>query len=422
MRNFKRRVCGLVALMLLSLTGVAHATPPTLSASDETLHWTGNAKGKFVEERHTPGGTTEVKITGTTDTPPVVPDATADYRVKASGGKWSNEVSITYKALFGVNVGEIYPINPADLEVAVKEGAKLVRSGVAAGQEASKLPAEVLRWAEKGVKVQLLAYSSGGIPTEAEAKNLGSIAKAVGPDAKLWEEHPTLEQYAVTDIELGNEVIGNVGGEDAKGGAFEAYAKEYARKAKVAAESLKGTGVRLLIDDESRESNWMRAMYEAVNLNEYVSGWILHPYGTPTYAIERVGSLESQKKEHGSTAPVYLTEWGVASEDGLEMYFEGEKGEKEPYNEGWSPSLPYETREEKPESSLAKAIEETWEWLKPRLGANVAEMLIYQTADQGEVGGPNHSDQYFYGIVNHKLESKGRYTTMAESLMSSGTL
>jgi|GEM_PF-6564773 len=72
---------------------------PVLWVRGGTLQWSATALShQYVESRTSAGRTTDVVVTGTTDTPPAVPGATVTYQVRPrwQAHSWSNDVKVFY--------------------------------------------------------------------------------------------------------------------------------------------------------------------------------------------------------------------------------------------------------------------------------------------------------------------------------------
>ncbi len=167
--------------------------------------------------------------------------------------------------------------------------------------------------------------SPGGVPTVAEAQNLANWAVAFGPGGSFWRGRSFPSGTAVTDIEFGNETNNpyQFGFTEHwyEEPAFIQRAEEYARRLRDAQVAIAATGapVGLLAigDQYGGHTSWDEAMFRAVpDLGQRVAGWTVHPYGPEWWS--EIDNEIAQTQAHGapSSIPIYITEWGVSSDNG----------------------------------------------------------------------------------------------------------
>lgn len=141
-------------------------------------------------------------------------------------------------------------------------------------------------------------------------------------------------------------------------------------------------------------------MFAAVpDLAQRVAGWTVHPYG-PKWQT-KIDELVSSTAAHGasSTIPIYITEWGLASDNGRCLSD----------NYGWNQCMTY--------SEAATALSSTVSAMKARYGSRLAAFYLYQAHDQEATGASTDRESYF-GALQSNQAPKGAYTTTVESLLA----
>jgi hypothetical protein len=430
-------------------------TAPTITVSGDTLHWRAIGRiSTYVVSSKTPGQAVRTSVvTGTANTPPVVPGATVSYAVRTtvSNSQWSSEVAISYPSAASnppavgkasanespATTKESLPVisePPAqtsptpteeppvqsssafqpgivagtnmkeDLQGAALLGAKVVRVGWSIGTSAAAMEPVIAGYASKGIQVQPLAEFYGTMPSPAEAQNLASWAKAYGSGGTFWVGRSD-GQLAIPAIEFGNETASGAQYGVNKGEpAYTALAETYATRFREAAETVNatGTGVGLLAQEDDETGDWINGMYAAVpNLTKYVAGWVIHPYGGEAYNRDRFAGLIAQTAAHGASAiPIDATEWGVTTDNGNCLEF----------NEGLNACMTYE--------EAAQTLKSTVSWMTKLLGSRLHDFFLYQVRDQKPTGTTTNWQAYF-GALQHELQPKGAYTTAVESLLGS---
>jgi hypothetical protein len=386
---------------------------PSLSVSGTTLHWTPVGSGNYKVNAKVKGvETSNTIVEGTSYAPPAQPGLTVNYRVKPRGqNEWSNTVTITWPAegpveeepkqeeqehekpagmITGVNAGT----EPLDLTAVSALHTKVVRIHFAAPEAgASWLLEWDRKYAERGVTIQPVATFDGRMLSAQEAKGLVALDKLPGLKA----------------VELGNETSYGYQYHDGYTAAsYKERARLYAVRVKEAAEALNPHGIGVLAQAEdggSGSSTWVREMFASVpKLSQYVAAWVIHPYSnqrTPaqadTMGLPKMERMVSNLAEQGdTTTPVAVTEWGVASDNGL------------PLDNGTS--LSYAEAGKIAEATVPKVIADAKRH-------PIESFLVYQVRDQREHNQSNSREMYF-GVLSHTDGSKGGYTTAIQRLMS----
>jgi hypothetical protein len=286
-------------------------------------------------------------------------------------------------------------------------GIKIVRVEFPIGEPAARLAPVIARFARHGVSVLPLAGFHGRIPTLAEGRNLAGWARAFGPSGTFWR-HGSGGGLAIRDIEFGNETnqAGQYGGCGVECPYFADRAHAYALALKAAQEAIDGpsgnsrVGVLAIGDDGGTGSpEWVNAMFDAVpDLAQRIAGWTAHPYGPNWWRV--LDRLVSQTQARGapSTMPIFITEIGVASDNGSCLSD----------NFGWNPCMSY--------AEAGRAITSVLTGIQARYGRRVRAIFIYQAFDQSPPGADGEREQYF-GALTSNGSAKGSYTAAIRSLL-----
>jgi|GEM_PF-6896036 len=363
--------------VLTGLTGSA-GTPSTPSTGT-----TGSKSGS---------GSGSGSSTGSTSGTPATPPAAGESSFGSVSG------SATFQP--GLNSGTNLT---TDVAGATTLGAKLVRIEFAIETPASQLQNTIAGYAAKGIRVAPLAGFYGTIPTAAQAKNLATWAKTYGPGGTFWAGRSD-GALAIRTIEFGNETsYGYQYGDGAGAASYTARAQTYAVRVKEAAEAISATGVDVgvLAQADDWTGDWVNAMYSAVpNLDDYVAGWTIHPYGTNWQS--RIQDLISQTAGHGapSSIPIDITEWGVATDNGNCLND----------NYGMNKCMSY--------TEAGATVTSTAAAMRLKLGGRLNMFMLYQVRDQSTSGSSNEREAYF-GALQQNLQPKGAYTAAVQSLLAS---
>jgi hypothetical protein len=285
-----------------------------------------------------------------------------------------------------------------------KLGAHTARLEFAINTPISQMVPIIESYAKAGIRPLLLAGFAGGMPSAAEAQNLGNWASEFGPGGSAWNGQSYPAGTAVTDIEFGNETSYTYQYSNNSASAYASRAQTYAVRFKEAATALQADapGVGLLAQGDSGGSGpeWVNQMFKAVpNLGQYVAGWTIHPYGPEWQS--RIDNLISTTQADGapSTIPVYITEWGLDSDNGRCLE----------YNFGFNKCMSYE--------EASNVLSSTVSAMKARYGGRLAALYLFQTNDQQPAGTGTNLESHF-GALQLNGEAKGSFTSTVESLLS----
>jgi hypothetical protein len=264
-------------------------------------------------------------------------------------------------------------------------------------------------YAKAGIQPLLLAGFNGHIPSQAETQNLARWALAFGPGGSFWRSRSLPAGAAVANIEFGNETnnpyqFGETSETWYEDPSFIQRAEEYARRLKSAqiaiAQSGAPVGLLGIADQYGGHRTWVEAMFRAVpDLGQRVSGWTVHPYGrewrTP------IDNLIAGTQAHGapSNIPIYVTEWGLASDNGRCLS----------NNFGWNPCMTY--------AEAAGALDSTVTAMRARYGSRLRAFYLFQARDQ-QPSGASTNREYYFGALQSNHGTKGAYTAEVQSLLA----
>jgi hypothetical protein len=374
--------------VLTGLTG-SGSTPSTPSAP--TSGTSGSKSGSSSKGSTSGSGSGSTSPSGTTGTP-VTPPPAGESSFGSVPGSGAFQP--------GLNSGTTMT---TDVAGATTLGAKLVRIEFGIETPASVLQTAIAGYAAKGIRVAPLAGFYGTMPTPAQAANLASWAKAYGPGGTFWAGRSD-GALAIRTIEFGNETsYGYQYGDGAGAASYTARAQTYAVRVKEAAEAISATGVDVgvLAQADDWTGDWVNAMYSAVpNLDDYVAGWTIHPYGTNWQS--RLQDLISQTAAHGapSSIPIDITEWGIATDNGNCLND----------NYGMNKCMSY--------AEAGATVTSTVAAMRLRFGSRLGMFMLYQVRDQATSGTSNEREAYF-GALQQNLQPKGAYTTAVQGLLAS---
>jgi hypothetical protein len=426
---------------------------PALSVDGQTLRWTQVADAtSYVLVTKVSGEADKYEqVNGTSATPAVRAGKSVRYSVRADvdGAAWAPEVTITYPAAtstgttttpapstgtttppastpstgdstssssstaqgfrFGLVSGSAILWQLPDIKTL---GAKHVRMEFDINTPVSTMTPIIASYAKAGVKPLLLAGFSGRTPTDAEANNLATWAKAFGPDGTArgadWAAGT-----AVTEIEFGNESNQpwqypslNSDPNWANTSTYANIATQYATKFRTAATAVaaanSGVGLLAIADTPGRWAAWTDGLYRAVpNFSSYAKGWTVHPYGpTSSWQLD-IDDAIAKMAAHGasSSIPVYVTEYGLATDNGHCLSD----------NYGWDRCMTYDAAA----TSLRSAVAA----MRARYASRLAAVYLYSTSDLAAPGASTDREAYFGALRNDK-SSKGAYTTEVRAELS----
>src|SRR5262249_41144666 len=157
--------------------------------------------------------------------------------------------------------------------------------------------------------------------------------------------------------------------------------KTYAQRAKDAATAITAAnpsvGLIAIADQYSGYTTWFNAMFDAVpDLANYVAGWTVHPYG-PNWKVPMDNMLSVAKAPGAQPRPLYVTEWGVATDGG--------RGLSD--NFGFDKCMSYDAAA----STLHNAIT----GMRARYGDRLASVYLYSTSDLRDSGTSGDREHYF---------------------------
>jgi hypothetical protein len=414
---------------------------PALSVSGQKLSW--NRVGSvttYVLMQQVEGQEAQYSVVSATSlTPTAAPGATVHYSVRTAvdGSAWAPEVSITFPAVKPTtpptapkaptttaaeetaSPAPNSPATPGSFELGLVPGslassepglihglgAHSVRMETPIGHVPSWFESRFEEYAKVGIRIMPLSTFEGTMPTPEQAKSLGAWAAAYGPGGTFWQGKSYPASTAMTTIEFGNESSYTYQYGNNSPSAVAERAQTYALRFKEAYEAIHAANpnVGLLAqadDGDTGNSIWVENMFKAVpNLGQIVAGWTVHPYG-PKWAT-RIDALISQTQASGasSSIPIYVTEWGVASDNGRCLS----------NNYEWNDCMTY--------GEAATALTSTVNGMLARYGSRLRAMYLYQAQDLGASGSSSDREMYF-GATQSNGAAKGAYTTAVQSLLS----
>ncbi len=415
----------------VSIAYPAAPTPPTtdvlaaprLAVSGAAVTWTATATvNSYVFVRKVPGLADQYSlVSGTSIAPPAVPGQTVNYSVRTnvSGSSWAPEVSIAYPAApttptppptttppppstpqpvdgtfqMGVVAGSALSY---ELPFVKQLGAHTARMEFSADTSASSMASTIDAYAKAGIRPMLLATFPAGMPTSAEAQNVGTWAAAYGPGGSFWAGKTYPANTAVTDIEFGNETSYSYQFSDNSLATYSSRAQTYALRAADAANAIRAANpnVGLLAqgDDAVNGTAWMTSMLKAVpNLADLAAGWTIHPYG-PNWATRIDSTIDAAKAAGARDLPIFVTEWGLSTDNGRCL----------DDNYGFDTCMTYATAASTLHSALAG--------MESRYGSRLGAFFLYQAHDQYATGTQTGREAYF-GALQSNGAAKGAYTT-----------
>lgn len=261
-----------------------------------------------------------------------------------------------------------------------KAGGPVTRLEYGIGESAAAVRRDVQGFVDAGVPVLVLAGFHGRIPSEAEARNLGTWAEAL---------EPLYRSGGVAAIEFGNETGYRHQGTFERGG-------DYARRADVALTAIAGRVPLLVqVDDGNTGSGWIRAMRDAVpTIFQRAAGGTLHPYGPwPGNGRNKTRNTVEQLAAVGAGAlPIHVTEWGLASDNGRTLTD----------NYGWPTNQTYQ--------QAGVAFTGFLTSIRAELGGRLRSFYWYQVRDQRPSGDGDTGRERWFGAVQQNGAAKGALT------------
>jgi len=275
----------------------------------------------------------------------------------------------------GLDLGALYN---NDLAILNKVGASLVRIEKPITATPDELRSVVAVHAGQGKRlVLLLGYGAGGYPDPSVCANVGAVARTLAG--------------SLAAIEIGNEDSYSYKANNANPAA---YARLYDACRRQAA----GTGVPILaqFDDANRGPGWWDGLFAAVP-GLRADGWVVHAY-QPDFAQKIQRHLDYLAGK-GASAPLWLTEFGFATDDGRCLSD----------NYGWNKCMSY--------VEAAQRVREYVGTLRTRFAGQVAAATLYHAADKDPAGASSNREEFF-GITKVDGSDKGPYTQAVRELIA----
>jgi hypothetical protein len=415
----------------LKAAGRSRRAAPVLTVSGQTIKWRRVADvDRYKLATKVPGQPTAYRVvSGLSVTPPAVPGKSVTYglRTDVDGSAWAREVSIAYPSSTPAPSPTPAPTPapapapaPSGFEAGVVSGsdvvnearyvqslhAQVVRVEFDIWQPASDLRAAIAAHAANGTRVVLLAGFHATMPTADQARNLGNWAREFGPGGTFWAGRSD-GRLAVREIEFGNETsYGYQYGDNWQSASYAARAREYALRFRDAQQAIQAAspqvGLLAQADDANMGSTWVNSMFDAVpDLASRVAGWTIHPYGPRTSWEPRIDRLISQTAARGASSaiPIYVTEWGLATDNGRCLSD----------NYHWDPCMTY--------AAAASALHSTVADMRAKYGARLHAFFLYQGRDQTASGADSQREHYF-GALRSDLSDKGAYSAEVRSFLN----
>jgi hypothetical protein len=280
-----------------------------------------------------------------------------------------------------------------------KLGARVMRVEFDIGTPAASLRPTVAALTRRGVRPLLLADFHGRMPTEVEARNVGTWAAEFGPGGAYWAKRRR-HRLPVRLIEFGNETsyrdqYGDTYSDQSYKDRAELYATRFAQAHR--AIGRRPVGLLAQADDGGSASPiWVTHMFGAVpKLGKLVAGWTVHPYGPREKWRPKLRRLIAQTAAMGAPAsvPIDVTEFGISSDGGAALTD----------NYGWPANLTHTQAAEALRSTAASMRTDA------RIGKRLRLFLVYSAHDLRRPGATHDREAYF-GALRHDLTAKGLYT------------
>ncbi len=242
----------------------------------------------------------------------------------------------------------------------------------------------------KGSLLQpLVTIPRGGMPA----------ASSVGNSVKAWAGS------GVKLVEIGNEL-----NYSNKYGPSRSAGEAYGRIIKACCEALTPAGIGVLaIGEDGGEHNnaFLEGMLAAVpNLVDLLAkgkgGLTIHPYwGTGTYGAEKMDRMVAFWEKHGGNSlPIYATEWGIPSDNGVALTAGGKPtGQKATYQQA------------------GEVITKDPGVLMAHAKGKLASLFLYQTHDQKAPHATTDREAYF-GARKMDGSRKGYMSDAADSFLA----
>lgn len=292
---------------------------------------------------------------------------------------------------FGVATTNDARVNPVRVAADVRYlGSSVARVGVSSSATLNQLSPIKQAFDSQGIEIILVAEANGAGPTAAQARNLGTWARAFGP--RPGYANPL--RY----IEFGNE-NGDAKNPDKQGpSAGGTYANNYAIAYQAINSSAGNPAVGLLAQADATDISgglagavWLSKMFDAQPCMDAMvgdnGGWVVHPYGMNSWQ-RKIDAVVNQTRAEGasSSIPLFITEWGVASTS--------EGRSLSPDNYGWPRTMTF--------TQAARALHSMVVAVKTRYGSRVQRFILYQHANRKpdpDAPGVQALREYYFGAL-----------------------
>jgi hypothetical protein len=289
-------------------------------------------------------------------------------------------------------------------------GAPIARVEFSIDSSPARLAPVIAAYARAGVRVLPLAGFYGRVPSPAAARNLATWAQTFGPGGSFWR-HRAGGELAIEEIEFGNETDQAYQFRGCSYGcsAYVERARAYALALKAAQEAIDGpqgdprVGLLGIAGGGSDSAAWVDGMFEAVpDLARRIAGWTAHPYGPRSSWQPLLDRVVRQTRARGApaTIPIYITELGLASDDGRCLS----------NNYGWNPCMTY--------GEAAASLRATLAEIRARYGERLRAIFLYQAVDQ-RLPRVDANREHYFGVLKANGAPKGAYTAAVKALLRS---
>ena len=138
------------------------------------------------------------------------------------------------------------------------------------------------------------------------------------------------------------------------------------------------------------------------DLASRVAGWTAHPYGPRAVWQALLDQLVAETQARGApvTVPIYITELGIASDDGHCLN----------NNFGWNPCLSY--------AETGAALASTVTAIRARYGTRIRAIFVFQALDQ-RLPHLDSNREHYFGILTANGRPKGALTKDFRALLRS---
>jgi hypothetical protein len=258
-------------------------------------------------------------------------------------------------------------------------------------------------YARAGIRPLLLATFYGRLPTTAEAQNMGSWAAAYGPGGTFWQGKVYPPNTAVNRIEWGTETSYSYQFSDNSLSTYSTRAQTYAYRTREAAIAIRAAnpnvGLLAIGDNAVNGTAWVANIFKVTpNIDDLIAGWTIHPYG-PNWASRIDSTVNSTRAAGARDVPIWVTEWGLSSDNGRCL----------DDNYGWDECMTY--------GEAATTLQNVIAGMRSRYGARLAAFFIYQAHDQSSTGTATGRERYFGGLQSNSVP-KGAYTTEVKAKLA----